>query len=296
MGAILPKISVIMPVFNGEKYLKDAVQSILSQDFIDFELLILNDGSTDNSLKIAKTYTCDPRVTVFELNRVGLVSALNIGLEKAKGEFIARMDADDISLPNRFSVQLSYFENNSMLGVLGCGNYLVNENLVFSGFGFYPHDKKFGINDRLKKGNFLCHPGVMFKKSLIKDLGPYSKFFHFAEDYELWARYSLHTLIDNTVEKLLIYRQHDSNISFINYPHQAMTAEIISFMYTKNKHIENIDGDFVNFEHLKNITTKIEFREIIKKWSQDVRGMISTGRLNDNLINKYFKVYLNDNQ
>ena len=222
-------ISVILPNFNGEKYLGQAIESNLAQDCPDFEFLILDDGSLDRSKEIIKRFaTLDKRIKPFFLKKQGLVSILNFGLENSKGKYIARMDSDDISLPNRFSTQINYL-NQPNIGLVGSGIYVVNESGSFLKYGQYPSD--IILNKMMLDTNYIAHPTAIFKRELLDKVGRYSKVFKHAEDYELWLRFSRVTNIINTKEKLLIYRQHKDSISIKHYPHQSMTDLIIKYTY-----------------------------------------------------------------
>jgi len=280
-----------MPVFNGELYIEEAIQSILRQDYLDYELLILNDGSTDRTKDIVYKYIDEKKIFLFDYERKGLIGILNEGLMKCKSEFIARMDADDICLPNRLSKQIEYFENNDKLGILGSGTYIVNSN-GFLKYGHYPTISG-GINNIMLDGNFICHPSAMFRAELIQKKGGYNQAFLHAEDYEFWLRCSEMCEINNTTEKLLMYREHDNNISAKKFAHQNMTAEIIKFLYqNKLSRMVSIPKS-VDFEFLHSIAPKKNYDLIITKWTNDVRGMINSGRLNISDLDDYFLGFLN---
>jgi glycosyltransferase involved in cell wall biosynthesis len=208
---ITPEISVVMPVYNAEKYLSETIESILNQTHIDFELLILNDKSTDNSLKIIKQYQAnDSRIIVIdkEIN-VGPANLRNEGFRLSKGTFIALMDADDIALPNRFEKQIAVLKNNPEIGV--CGTW----------FTFFGAKKNKVIRHSEKhdaiKISFLhsCgigNPTVMLRKEALNGL-EFNNDYVPVEDYDLWSRLLFKTKFYNIPESLLNYRQHDSNIS-----------------------------------------------------------------------------------
>jgi glycosyltransferase involved in cell wall biosynthesis len=122
-----PKLSVIMSVHNGEKYLREAIESILNQTFTDFKFIIINDGSTDNSLAIIRSYD-DKRIRILNNGtNIGLTKSLNKALKQAKGKYIARQDADDVSLPDRFEAQLKYFVQYPEVALLGTSTYIINQ-------------------------------------------------------------------------------------------------------------------------------------------------------------------------
>jgi glycosyltransferase involved in cell wall biosynthesis len=207
----IPQISVIIPVFNAGPFLKESIKSILNQSFSNFELIILNDKSTDNSLDIIKELqSLDTRIIVIDkLENVGPANLRNEGINAAKGKFIALMDADDISLPTRFEKQLEILEKNPEIGV--CGTW----------FTFFGSTKnkiiKHSTDHDSIKVSFLhsCNignPTVMFKKEALGDL-KFDNEYVPAEDYDLWSRLLSKTKFCNIPESLLNYRLHDNNIS-----------------------------------------------------------------------------------
>ncbi|WP_431136683.1 glycosyltransferase family 2 protein [Psychroserpens mesophilus] len=203
-------LTVIMPVYNGEKYLEEAIDSILNQTFTDFKLLVLNDNSTDSTPAILQAYqNKDNRVQVINKSKnEGPANLRNEGIEKAQTEFIALMDADDVALPTRFEKQLDVFKNNPNIGV--CGTW-------FTFFGDKQKLIKHSVTSEKLKVQFLnsCgigNPTVMFRASVIKDF----RFEHQyvpAEDYGLWSQVIQVTDFYNIPESLLNYRWHPNNIS-----------------------------------------------------------------------------------
>lgn len=206
----LPVISVILPVFNAERYIRDAVQSILDQTWLDFELILIDDGSTDGTLQLLRGFeACDHRVVlVFRENR-GLVATLNEGLDLAQGQWIARMDADDIAIKDRFARQLQWLEST---GADICGTWV-------QFFGTSDHRiVKHPVSDPAIKtalffGSVFAHPSVMMRASLAKKLR-YDKDWERCEDYDFWQRAaSANWKMTNLPDVLLMYRQHDAQIS-----------------------------------------------------------------------------------
>jgi len=204
-----PKITVLMPVYNCEKYLREAIESILNQTFPDFELLIINDGSADKSVEIIESYN-DPRIRLIhnEQNQ-GLIATLNKGLDLCTGEYIARMDADDISLPTRLEKQVKFLESNPDIAI--CGALIKTFGNVNSSIFRYPEDHE-SIKSTLIFKNSIAHPSIMMKKSAIKGLYFDPSFKH-AEDYELWIRASKYLKLFNIQEVLLLYRMHTEQVS-----------------------------------------------------------------------------------
>ena len=142
----MPKVSVLMSVYNGEKYLKEAIKSILGQSFKDFEFIIINDGSIDKTEKIIKVFN-DKRIVLINQENIGLTKSLNNGLKLAQGDYIARMDADDVALSYRLEKQVKFLDSNPHIFLVGSSCYLINESnllivfyllLISWTFGFFP--------------------------------------------------------------------------------------------------------------------------------------------------------------
>ncbi len=203
-------ISVILPVYNGEKYLKEAIESILNQTYTNFEFIIIDDGSKDSSLEIIREYEKeDERIVVVSRENKGLIATLNEGMERAKGKYIARMDQDDISLPERFERQIKVMKNNN---IMVCGTYtkVIDEDGKYIKDGIVPTQDDEIVKKLLECTNPLFHPTVMFKKF---DNIFYNEFAHNCEDYELWLKYTEIGKIENLPEYLLKYRIELSSIT-----------------------------------------------------------------------------------
>ncbi len=217
-----PMVSVLMPVYNAEKYLRESIDSVLNQTYKNFEFIIINDGSTDTSPDIVRSYN-DPRI-VFVDNKQnsGLVSVLNQGLDLAHGEYIARMDADDISLPNRFGTQIEFMETHPKVGVLGASFH------IFGGIDRIETKKKYPNLRYVLKISPVGHPTVMMRRSVIEKYGlRYDPQYKHAEDYELWMRILRFTKIANMNRVLLNYRWSGDNVSARHELEQYQNSLII---------------------------------------------------------------------
>lgn len=184
-----PAITVIMPVFNNAPFLDAAIRSVMEQDFADFELIIINDGSTDGSGSIIHHWN-DPRIRLLDNEKnQGLVFTLNRGLDEARGKWIARMDGDDLCLPGRFSAQIEYLAQHPEVDVLATRVQLINEQGVYT--GIWSDDEKAispkDILNYLPKNNCIAHPTIMAKAEVIKRFR-YNQSQSQAEDYDLWLR------------------------------------------------------------------------------------------------------------
>lgn len=207
----MPTVSVLMSVYNGERYLAEAVESILNQSFTDFEFIIINDGSTDRTSEILCQYT-DSRIRLVEQANMGLTRSLNKLLALTRGKYVARMDADDISLPERFAQQVAFLDSHPDTGVVGTAALVRDE--IKGGEWIYPvatSDER--IRRSLVKGNPLVHTSVMMHKSVIEKMGGYNESYTFAQDYELWTRLIKHTKMANLPDILVIHREHSGAIS-----------------------------------------------------------------------------------
>lgn len=209
-----PLVTVILPVYNAETHLAEAVNSILSQTYNNFKLLAIDDGSNDHSLSILQTaQQKDNRVQIITRPNRGLIATLNEGIDLAEGKYIARMDADDISLPKRLEKQVQLLESQSDVGICGCMYKFTgasNDNVHV----YLKHDY---IATRLLFGVPFAHPSVMFRKSLFDENNlRYSSNYIHCEDYELWTRCIKLTKFSNVEEHLFLYRIHDSQISVVN--------------------------------------------------------------------------------
>ena len=203
----MPKVSVLMPVYNTkEEYLREAIESILNQTFTDFEFIIINDGSTNNAEEVIKSYK-DSRIKYYAQENHGLIYTLNYGLSLCKGEYIARMDSDDISLPFRFEKQIEVLDKNSNIGIVGG---LIKFFQDMDKIVYYAEKPQY-IDMILC--NQLGHPVVMMRKSMLDKFNLKYENFLYAEDYELWSRAIKYTEIYNLQEILLKYRHSSSCVS-----------------------------------------------------------------------------------
>lgn len=208
----MPKISVVMPTFNAERHLKEAVNSILNQTCKDFELLVIDDCSKDKTRKILKEYG-DSRIKIIEGPNKGLSEALNLGIKISAGEYIARMDADDIALPQRFEKQVLYMEEYPNVGI--CGGWQEH-------FGTQSWIHKPGETPAQNRANLLffcdlCHSTLMLRKSVMINNNLFYNDHYASEDYQLWTRAMDVTDIVNLQEVLGKYRHGEDNITLAKF-------------------------------------------------------------------------------
>lgn len=211
MNTTIPKVTVLMPVYNGEKYLEEAIKSILNQTYLDFEFLIINDGSKDCSLEVINAHE-DSRIRLVNNEQnLGLIATLNKGLDLARGKYIARMDQDDISLPERLYKQVVFMDSHVNIGVCGTWiEYIGDDTGCIATFPHAPEDIKANLL-------FYCamaHPTVMIRSSFVKiyELRYNPDHLH-AEDFGLWKTCSYLFPLANIPEVLLKYRRWNGSIS-----------------------------------------------------------------------------------
>jgi glycosyltransferase involved in cell wall biosynthesis len=210
-----PAISVILPVYNGEVYLQQAIQSVLEQSFRGFELIIINDGSMDNSEKIILSFS-DPRIVYLKNeSNSGLIFTLNRAISLSKGGYIARMDADDICLRERFEKQKEFLDKNPEIDVVGSLIRFIDENNQPGGQPVFDKEtvSNKSIRDMLPNENCLSHPSIMTRTPILKEF-QYKSYQKNIEDYDLWLRLqNHHKKMAKIPEVLLLYRIHGESIT-----------------------------------------------------------------------------------
>jgi len=220
----MPLVTVLLPVYNGERFLADAITSVLNQTFGDFELLVVDDGSTDGSAGILNSFN-DPRIRVLKNEeRLKLSGALNRGMDNSSGTYIARMDADDICLPDRLSRQVRFMESHLEVGM--CGGWV-------KAFGDHPSSGsifKYPLTSEAIKATLLfdnpfAHPAVMLRKSLFNKFNlRFDGSYYPAEDYELWVRALEYFPAANMAEVLLNYHLHPASMTLSGMPEMDLQA------------------------------------------------------------------------
>jgi glycosyltransferase involved in cell wall biosynthesis len=223
----MPLISVILPVCNGAPYVIDAVHSIQNQTVADFELLAIDDGSTDGSQSyLHEAARRDSRISVISNANKGLVEALNLGLKLARGEFIARMDADDVSAATRFEHQIEFLGAAPGIAVVGSALTLINSAGRAIGASDYPTEPA-QVHAALERMDCaVAHGSVMARRSVITSVGGYRAAFRHAEDYDLWLRVAEHYRIGNLSKRLMRYRCHGNSVSQRHHYEQRLATHV----------------------------------------------------------------------
>lgn len=240
-----PVVSVLMPAYNCEEFVKESISSILNQTFTGFELIVINDGSTDNTAKIIESFN-DPRIHFINRDKnIGLDATLNSAFELCKGEYIARMDADDISLPTRLEKQVNFLNTHPEYGLVGTlyAHTDKNRKIVQYGAQLIDHDEIYlGINFV----NSFCHGSVMFRKSVIDQFNlRYNPKYSPYEDYELWTRMVHHTKVANIPEVLYLYLDNPSGMFLSRHTEMLQGAANLSKSLESKLELPKIDRTYI---------------------------------------------------
>ncbi|WP_082826276.1 glycosyltransferase [Croceicoccus estronivorus] len=229
-----PKISVAMSVYNGERFLAEAIQSVLIQTFGDFEFLILDDGSTDSSRAIISSAAArDSRVRAISRENRGLIASLNQLLDEARAPYIARMDADDICKPKRFERQVAFLESHPDYGVIGTWTDDIDED----GAPYritaadLPTTHEAFVQAIENEAPLICHPAVMMRREVVLAAGGYHAAFRHCEDLDLWLRLASMTKLASIPEHLLLYRHYAGQVSSRHAVEQQIGAAIARVAY-----------------------------------------------------------------
>ena len=235
-----PLVSVVLSVYNAEQYLAESIDSILNQSYQNFEFIIIDDGSTDGSLEIIQSYD-DKRIVLISRENRGLIASLNEGILKAKGKYIARMDADDISLPTRFEKQVAFLEGHLEVGL--CGTAVIGFSKEQDGTIWRLAQQSKTIKTQMLFSSAVAHPTVMIRHEIIlKHQLFYDDNFKYAEDFELWTRFANVTELTNLKIPLLKYRVLENSASRMADRDIKRRYEIISNItksYVKKLKIQN---------------------------------------------------------
>jgi glycosyltransferase involved in cell wall biosynthesis len=224
-----PAISVLMPVYNCEKYLAEAVRSILGQTFADFELIIVNDGSTDGSLRVLQQFAeHDKRIRIIDRPNTGITPALNEMIEASRGQYLARMDADDISVPERFAKQKAFLDANPDCVIVGSRVMLMDPyGSPVAESGHQLQHEQIEHELLTQSGWAMVHPSVMMRRGAVVKIGGYDARWKHCEDHDLFLRMTEVGQAANLPEVLLWYRRHYASINYNKAAEQAAQKEAL---------------------------------------------------------------------
>lgn len=298
-------LSIIMPVYNGEQFLKETLDSIISQQFKNYELLIYNDASTDKTKDILEYYQKkDQRITLYGGRKNILQpNAMNFLINKTKYDYIALHDADDISLPSRLFQQMNYLIKNSDVGLLGTFAKIIDENSKFIRNISYPIEHR-QITNTIDKQNCFAQSSVIFRKGVYNKIGKFNELFNPAQDYDMWTRMVQITKAANLPLYLLQYREHKKSSSNILKNQAVIKSLFISCNYKylkkgkdvlKTVKLKNIQENHLTqlFKlNKKKIEFEIKFSQLTSSYKQKkiiifLKTFLNLYKLNSkNLISK----------
>jgi glycosyltransferase involved in cell wall biosynthesis len=208
-----PRVTVLLPVYNGDRFLREAIDSVLGQTWEDFELLVVNDGSTDETATILKNYSDTRLQVITNEHNTGVSASLNRGLAHASGEYVARIDADDLALPERLVEQLYYLDRHPNVGLVASATEVVDKDGAFirvEDFGTISPEQLYYT---LTFVNCIASSSVTFRRGLVLEIGGYDESMRFAIDYDLWLRVSRRAKIVKLDKVLAKWRDTETNIS-----------------------------------------------------------------------------------
>lgn len=254
MNPTQPRVSILISAHNSERFIEETIVSILRQTFEDFECIIVNDGSTDGTAKVVERYLSDPRIRLVNLPKVGLCAALNHGLELTRAPFIARMDSDDVMLPERLAQQFAFLQAHPDLG--GCGSFyhLIDEHGEPIGDGQSPLTSIDGIMRHLKNRGHLIYPNptVMVRREVVLTLGGYRDEYFPCEDVDLFVRMlEMNKPVIILPSYLLQFRFHASSVSSTNAERQFHLNNLIFHNFHARRRGEELVPVAHYFSHLK---------------------------------------------
>jgi glycosyltransferase involved in cell wall biosynthesis len=234
-----PKVSIITGAYNAQDFISETIKSVLSQSFCDFEWIIIDDGSTDDTPAIlAKAQEEDARIKLCSHENMGLTQTLNVGLEKATGEFIARIDCDDLWEYEKLEKQVEFLDSHPEVGLLACNYEQIDEDGNHLGKSHAPylsdHDT---ICKSFIKFNPFVHSSVMFRRSILDKVGGYDPHFKYTQDYQYWVRMAQHTKLTSLKDVLVYHRVSKQAISFSKLREQrgfALSAKLLAFNVFKH--------------------------------------------------------------
>ncbi len=273
----MPSISVAMSVYNGERFLAPAIESVLAQSFTQFEFLILDDGSKDQTASIIQSYAAqDNRIRPIIRENRGLVDSLNQLIAESRAPLIARMDADDICLPERFAQQLAFLNAHPEFGVIGCRTYDIDDQDQPLDMHQPPHPETHEeFLAAIDHGALLlCHPSVMYRREVVLAVGGYHAAFKHCEDLDLWLRLASCTRIGNLPERLIRYRHYADQVSSRHATVQQIGAAVARLAY-----YERMAGNVDPTETLKELPPIAQLDIMFKRTgvAQQLRADVAHG-------------------
>lgn len=293
----MKRVTVLLPVYNGAEFLAETIDSVLNQTYTEFDFLIINDASTDNSEEIIQSYS-DQRINylVNEKN-LGSIGTPQKGMDIIQTEYIARIDQDDLWHPTKLKKQIGILDENPKIGICGTSLEYIGDK---TGYRIFPLS-----NETLKVGFLfgclMCHPSVLFRKSFLLETGiRYSPEFLLADDYKMWIDCLDYTLIYNIPEVLVSYRQHKSQICSVHAPEQLqvknrLRLEMLKRIYP-NPDSDEIDFHIQTFAEQKILSVSeykkcVAWKEKLQKQNQSIGNYVEP-RILEKELDKYLQAAL----
>lgn len=246
-------ISVVMSAYNSEKYISDSISSILNQTYDHWELIIINDASSDNTLKIINQFSeKDSRIKVIDNKKnLGLTISLNIGINNSNGEFIARLDSDDLAEPSRLEKELDYLHSDPEIGLVGSAAHLINSfgNRIGS---MNVMSQQYFVNRFLINLNPFIHSSIMIRKEALDDVGSYREKFRYSQDYDLILRLNDKYKLSNIALPLIRWRVSDSSVTMQHHTLQRIYADIAREFATERRNFGHDGYQSAEFDDLIN--------------------------------------------
>ena len=270
---VTPRVSVVMAVYNASEFLREAVGSVLNQTYRNFELIVVDDASPDDSLSIVEGMS-DPRIRIIKhAKNVGAALSRNDALEAAKGDLIAIMDADDVAAPSRLEKQVAFLDSHPDVGVVGCGVYnSIDTTGAVLCTSFLPTDNETLQRTLMERWCFL-HPSITFRKSLYKVVGGYRKPFEPAEDHDLLLRMLEHSKAANLSECLMRYRVNPRGLSVIGQSYINELGEIAMRLARRRRlgQPEELDAEMTQIAALKQKRNELQgLASTMQQWQDSL--------------------------
>ena len=275
----MPKISVIMSVYNSQKFIVKAIESVFKQTYQDFELLLIDDASTDNSFLILKKYAKKfPNKVILLKNRkkIGLTKSLIKLIKHSKGAYIARLDSDDYCHKDRFKTQINWLLKKKDNVLIGSSGYMVDENDKIISKINLDHLLDNKLKKKLIFKNYFLHSSTMFRKSYYYKVGGYNPFFKYTQDYELWSKLSKVGHIKNLKKELIYLRQHRNSVTSKYKTEQALYAFLISCINRNGKNLNFKSKNLISeIKKLKKKTDQTHFDSLCFLYSEYLPAKLS---------------------
>lgn len=279
-----PFISVLLPVYNGEQFLNEAINSILKQTYKNFEFVIINDGSVDNTEQIIMNYS-DKRIKYYYKKKSGIVESLNFGIERCSGDWIARFDSDDVAFPNRLEEQIKHIDAET--AVIASGADVIDENgVTINKINRIPEHHNSIIDNILKGRASIIHPTTLIRKESLVSIQGYNKLFTYGQDVNLWLCISRIGKIKNITTSLIKLRKHNNNVSSLHAHEQAINGLISRCLYLNNVNAQTITSSEFNLIKMNASKVALKYKVVERRQNRNYLSKMYKDNLSiKNLIN-----------